>query len=91
MRNAFKALGDETRRQIVQMLGKSPMSAGEIADKFNMTNATISHHLSVLKESGLVSDRKDGKYIFYELNTSVMDDLILFLYSLRKKDDKDGE
>lgn len=86
-KSVFKALSDETRRNILSQLKGGPMSAGDIVSKFDMTNATISHHLSVLKEAGLISDRKEGKYIYYELDTSVIDDLILFIYGLKGKND----
>ena len=67
----FKALSDPTRRQILELLRRGPKSAGEISEQFGTSGATISHHLSVLKDAGLVSDEKRGKYIFYELDTSV--------------------
>ena len=69
----FKALSDPTRRAILDLLKTGKRNAGEIASHFEMSAATISHHLSVLKDAGLVLDEKEGKYIYYELNTSVMD------------------
>ena len=68
----FKALSDPTRRQILELLRRGPKSAGEISEQFGTSGATISHHLSVLKDAGLVSDEKRGKYIFYELDTSCL-------------------
>ena len=72
----FKALSDPTRRQILELLRRGPKSAGEISEQFGTSGATISHHLSVLKDAGLVSDEKRGKYIFYELDTSVLQDML---------------
>lgn len=73
---SFKALSDPTRREILQLLKKGKLTAGEICENFDMTGATVSHHLSVLKNAGLVSDRRDGKYIFYELNLSVFEEIM---------------
>lgn len=90
MQKTFKALSDKTRREILRLLKKGPMTAGDIAGRFDMSFATISHHLSILKESDMVSDSKDGKYIIYELNSSVIDDLITYIYEL-KADKKNDE
>ena len=79
----FKALSDPTRRQILELLRRGPKSAGEISEQFGTSGATISHHLSVLKDAGLVSDEKRGKYIYYELNTSVVEELMLWLSDLK--------
>ena len=81
--NTFKALSDPTRRDILSLLRQGPMTAGEIASNFPITAASISHHLSVLKESDLVWDEKKGKYIYYELNTSVVDELLSWVISLK--------
>lgn len=83
----FKALSDPTRREIVTLLKDGRMSAGEIVSHFPSTNATISHHLSVLKQADLISDEKVGKYIFYELNTSVIDEIIGWITTLKKGND----
>lgn len=73
----FKALADPTRREMLERLSKfGRLTAGQLGEGFGMTGATISHHLSCLKEAGLVSDEREGKYIFYELNTSVMEDIM---------------
>lgn len=72
----FKALSDPTRREILNMLKDGPVTAGEIGEHFAVSGATISHHLSILKEAGLVLDERQGKYIYYELNMSVVDELI---------------
>ncbi|MCL2580292.1 MAG: autorepressor SdpR family transcription factor [Oscillospiraceae bacterium] len=81
--NTFKALSDSTRREILNLLASGSMTAGEIAERFSMTNATISHHLSVLKSAGLVSDEKKGKYIIYELNTSMIDEIMRWAIGLK--------
>ena len=80
----LKALSDPTRREIITLLKDGKMSAGEIVSHFSMTNATISHHLSVLKQADLISDERIGKHIYYELNTSVIDEIIGWITSLRK-------
>ena len=80
----FKALSDPTRREIITLLKDGKMSAGEIVSHFSMTNAPISHHLSVLKQADLISDERIGKHIYYELNTSVIDEIIGWITSLRK-------
>ena len=71
----FKALSDPTRREILRLLRDGAKTAGEIGSQFDMTGATISHHLSVLREAGLISDDRRGKYIYYELNLSVLDEI----------------
>ena len=82
----FKALSDPTRRQILELLKAGAKTAGEIGSHFEMTGATISHHLSVLKDAGLVSDEKRGKYIFYELDTSVLQDMLAWVAGFAKGD-----
>lgn len=71
----FKALADPTRRRILELLRAGEQSAGDLAAQFGTTNATISHHLAVLRDAGLIDDEKRGKYIYYSLNTSVMEDI----------------
>ena len=83
---SFKALSDPTRREILQLLKGGRMSAGEIVNHFDMTGATISHHLSILKEAGLVDDEKTGKYIYYELNLSVVEEIMSWFAGLKKED-----
>ena len=78
----FKALSDPTRREILELLKKKKMSAGEITACFNISNATISHHLSILKNAGLIDDEKCGKYIYYELNLSVVEELFGWIAAL---------
>lgn len=79
----FKALSDPTRREIITLLKAGRMSAGDIVSHFPSTNATISHHLSTLKQAGLILDEKVGKFIYYELNTSVIDEIIVWISSLK--------
>ncbi|MCL2856818.1 MAG: autorepressor SdpR family transcription factor [Oscillospiraceae bacterium] len=83
MADTFKALSDSTRREILSLLTGGSMTAGEIGERFSMTGATISHHLSVLKQAGLISDEKKGKYVYYELNTSVIDELMRWTIDLK--------
>lgn len=79
----FKALSDPTRREILQLLKDKPLTAGEIAAQFDTSAATISHHLSILRDAGLVSDEKRGKYISYELNMSVVDEILGWFSALK--------
>lgn len=79
----FKALSDPVRRDILELLKKGQLSAGEIGSHFNMTGATISYHLSILKKAGLVSEHKKKNYIYYALNTSVVEEVMLWLSELK--------
>lgn len=79
----FKALSDPVRREILMLLKKKRMSAGDIAGNFDMTGATISYHLSILKKAELVYEQKEKNFIFYELNTSVVEDVMLWLSDLK--------
>ncbi len=80
---SFKALSDPTRREILTLLRDGPMAAGEISAKFETSGATVSHHLSILKEAGLVLDEKKGKFIYYELNMSVLDEILKWFTGLK--------
>ena len=80
---SFKALGDPTRREILRLLRDRAKTAGEIGSHFDMTGATVSHHLSVLREAGLISDDRRGKYIYYELNLSVLDEITGWIAGLK--------
>ena len=80
---SFKALGDPTRREILRLLRDGAKTAGEIGGHFDMTGATISHHLAVLWEAGLITDDKRGKYIYYELNLSVLDEITGWIAGLK--------
>ena len=83
IQNTLKALSDPIRRQILEMLKAGRMAAGEIAEKFPVSGAAISKHLTVLKEADLIRDTREGKFIFYELNTSVLEEVMLWLRSLK--------
>jgi len=90
--DTFKALSDNTRREILNLLTTGSKTAGEIGEQFAMTGATISHHLSVLKQAGLISDEKQGKYIYYELNMSMIDELMRWAIDLKGgRNDEKGE
>ena len=79
---AFKALADPTRREILNLLRRGEMTAGELADRFEMTKPTMSHHFSVLKDADLVTTRRDGQQIWYGLNTTVIQDLTTWAMDL---------
>ena len=83
IQNTLKALSDPIRRQILDMLKPGRLSAGEIAEKFPISGAAISKHLSVLKEADLIRDTREGKYIYYELNASVLEEVMLWLVTLK--------
>ncbi len=87
LQNTLKALSDPIRREILNLLKEGRMSAGEIVEKFPVTGASISRHLSVLKDADLIRDTRDGKYIFYELNTSVLEEIMLWITDLKGEDD----
>ena len=80
----FKALADSNRREILTMLKIGRMSAGEIASKFNMTNATISYHLSQLKKADLITETKEKNFIYYELNVSVFEEIMLWIAQFKE-------
>ena len=82
MKTLFKALNDPTRRAILDMLNEQDRTAGEIADAFDMTRPSISHHLEVLKQAGLVTDTREGRYIRYALNTTVLEEAVQWLLAL---------
>ncbi|TLS35791.1 autorepressor SdpR family transcription factor [Pseudalkalibacillus caeni] len=76
MNDTFKALADGTRRQIIQLLKEKDMTAGEIAEHFNISKPSISHHLNLLKRAEIVIDERKGQFIYYSLNTTVFQDLV---------------
>lgn len=84
--DTFKALSDPIRREILEMLKTRRMSAGEIGSHFDMTGATISYHLSILKKAELVKETKQKNFVYYELNTSVVEEIMLWLSELKEKD-----
>jgi len=87
--DAFKALSDPSRRKILHLLKKKDLSAGEIADHFNMTKPSISHHLNLLKQANLVESEKKGQHIIYSLNTSVFEDVVTWFMDFLKKDEEE--
>ena len=87
LHDTMRALSDPTRREILQMLKKGTMSAGDLAAKFDMSAAAVSRHLAVLKEAELVRDKRDGKFIYYTLNASVLEEILLWVKDLRGDDD----
>lgn len=89
LQHTLKALADPIRREILNLLKKGRLSAGEITDHFNVTAASISRHLSVLKDADLIRDTREGKYIFYELNASVLEEIMLWITDLKGDFDND--
>ena len=79
---AFKALGDSTRREILGLLRRGEMTAGDLAERFDMTKPSMSHHFAVLKEADLITSRRDGQQIWYSLNTTVVQDLMAWAMDL---------
>ncbi len=84
MNQLFKALNDETRRRIIELLKERDMNAGEIADEFNISKPSISHHLDILKRASLISSEKKGQFIEYSLNTTILEDLLAWIMDLKK-------
>ena len=89
MQNNLKALSDKTRRDILFLLKQGRKSAGEISDAFPVSGAAISRHLSVLKDADLIRDEREGKYIYYELNASVLEEIMLWITQLKGDDTDD--
>ncbi len=89
MQDTLQALADPTRREILNLLKQSRMSAGEISNHFSISGAAVSRHLSVLKEADLIRDERDGKYIYYELNATVLEEILLWISELRGGKDHD--
>ena len=88
--DTFKALADPARRQILELLKKGPLSAGDIASHFEMTGATISYHLKILKQADLVFESREKNFIYYQLNATVLEEIMLWLSKL-KGGDPDAE
>lgn len=84
---AFKALADPTRRRILELLHERDLTAGELAEHFDMTKPSLSHHLNTLKAASLVRSERDGQNIIYSLNTTVVQDLMRWFYALTERDD----
>ena len=85
MNNLFRALNDKTRRDILGLLKKKDMTAGDIADRFNISKPSISHHLDILRQADLVTSVKEGQFIYYSLNMTVLDDLMEWMLKLQSK------
>ncbi len=86
----FKALSDATRREILQLLREGDLTAGEIAEQFDITRPSVSHHLNVLKQANLVQDVREGQNIYYSLNTTVFQELIGWFYRIMQTPDQSG-
>lgn len=84
MNYLFKALNDETRRQILELLKDKDMTAGDIADAFNISKPSISHHLDILKRADLVTSEKNGQFITYAINTTILEDVLQWIITLKK-------
>ncbi len=89
LQHTLKALADPIRRDILNLLKDGKMSAGDISDHFPVTSASVSRHLSILKEADLIRDNREGKFIFYELNTSVLEEIMLWIKDLKGDYDDD--
>ncbi len=86
MNKIFKALNDPTRREILERLKSSELTAGEIAEAFNITRPSISHHLDILKQAGLVSSRREGQFIKYTIETTALEDALQWFITLLNMD-----
>ena len=91
LQHTLKALSDPIRREILNLLKSGRMSAGEIVDHFDVTGASISRHLSVLKEADLIRDTREGKFIYYDLNASVLEEILLWVKDLKGETEHDQE
>ena len=89
LQNTLRALADPIRREILNLLKSGRLSAGEIADHFPVTGASVSRHLSVLKEADLIRDTREGKFIYYDLNASVLEEIMLWLVDLKGEENHD--
>ena len=87
IQSTLKALSDPIRRQIMDMLKPGRMSAGEIGEAFPVSGAAVSKHLSVLKEADLIRDTREGKFIYYDINTTVLEEVMLWLTALKKEEE----
>ena len=88
MNTLFKALNDQTRREIIELLKSGDMTAGEIADHFDISKPSISHHLDLLRQADIVSSEKKGQFIYYSLNTTVLDEIVSWFLGLKTKKKK---
>lgn len=90
LQQTLKALADPTRREILNLLKEGKKSAGEISDQFEITAAAVSRHLSILKDADLIQDSREGKFIFYQLNTSVLEEIMLWITDLKGAPENDS-
>ncbi|MRX68200.1 transcriptional regulator, ArsR family [Flavobacterium resistens] len=84
MNEIFKALNDATRREILELLKQKDLTAGEIADAFNISKPSISHHLDILKRADLITSEKKGQFIIYSINTTIMEDVLQWILTFKK-------
>lgn len=84
MNAIFKALNDATRRKILELLKQKDLTAGEIADAFNISKPSISHHLDILKRADLITAEKNGQFIIYSINTTIMEDVLQWILTFKK-------
>ena len=91
IQNTMKALSDPIRREILNLLKNGRMSAGDIVNRFEVTGASISRHLAVLKDADLIRDKREGKFIYYELNASVLEEIMLWIADLKGEEKNDKE
>ena len=91
LQNTLKALSDPIRREILSMLKNGRMSAGDIVSHFSVTGASVSRHLSVLKDADLIRDEREGKFIYYELNASVLEEIMIFIADIKGGKDNDPQ
>ena len=91
LQTTMRALADPIRREILNLLKNGRLSAGEITDHFDVTGAAISRHLSVLKEADLIRDTREGKFIYYDLNASVLEEILLWITNLKGENEHDQE
>ncbi len=84
MNLVFKALNDQTRRDILDLLKEKDMNAGQIADEFNISKPSISHHLDILKRADLITSEKKGQFVEYSLNTTILEDILNWIITLKK-------
>ena len=91
LQNTMRALSDPIRREILNLLKSGRMAAGDIVEHFDVTGASVSRHLSVLKEADIIRDKREGKYIYYELNASVLEEILLWIADLKGENTNDQE
>ena len=89
IQQTLKALSDPTRREILNLLKSGRLQAGQIVERFEMTGASVSRHLSVLKDADLIRDHREGKFIYYELNASVLEEIMMWIADLKGEDEHD--